>query len=66
MRNLIDSAVNWEQISAGRDKSEYIYQLGKGVINKESGVLTLPLTLNFVMPFLDCEKIKALIINCFH
>ncbi|MBR3705508.1 MAG: PHP domain-containing protein, partial [Firmicutes bacterium] len=63
MRNLIDSAVSWEQISAGRDKSEYIYQLGKGVINKESGVLTLPLTLNFVMPFLDCEKIKALVMH---
>ncbi|MBQ1229111.1 MAG: hypothetical protein IIX87_04470, partial [Firmicutes bacterium] len=63
MRNLIDSAVCWEQISAVSDKSEYRYELGKGVINKESGVLTLPLTLNFIVPFLDCEKIKALVIN---
>lgn len=63
MKNLIDGAVCWEQISPHHEKSEYLYQLGKGVINKESGVLTLPLTLNFVMPFLDCEKIKAMIIN---
>ena len=63
MKNLIESAVSWENISSSHDKSEYIYQLGKGVINKESGVLTLPLTLNFVLPFLDCEKIRAMVIN---
>lgn len=64
MREIIDGAICWEQIGSGkRDKTEYKYTLGKGVIHKETGVLTLPITLNFVMPFLDCEKIKAIIIN---
>ena len=64
MREIIDGALCWEQIGGGnRDKSEYRYTLGKGVIHRETGVLTLPVTLNFVMPFLDCEKIKAVIIN---
>ena len=64
MRKIIDGAISWEQIGDGkRDKTEYKYTLGKGVIHKDTGVLTLPVTLNFVMPFLDCEKIKAVIIN---
>lgn len=64
MRNLIDNAVEWEKIGNGsRDKSEYRYELGKGIIHKESGLLTLPVKLNFIIPFIDCEKIKALVIN---
>ena len=64
MREIIDGALCWEQIGGGnRDKSEYRYTLGKGVIHRETGVLTLPVTLNGVMPFLDCEKSKAVIIN---
>lgn len=64
MRKIIDSAICWETIGdENRDKTEYKYVLGKGVIHKETGVLTLPITLNFVIPFLECEKIKAIIIN---
>ena len=64
MRKIIDGAISWEQIGDGkRDKTEYKYTLGKGVIHKDTGVLTLPVTLNFVMPFLDCEKIKAVILH---
>ena len=64
MRKIIDGAVCWEAIGdEKRDKTEYKYVLGKGVIHKDTGVLTLPITLNFVIPFLDCEKIKAIIIN---
>ena len=64
MREVIDGAICWEKIGAGnRHKDEFKYRLGKGVIHKETGVLTLPVTLNFVMPFLDCEKIKAVIMN---
>ncbi|MGN1333761.1 MAG: PHP domain-containing protein, partial [Anaerovoracaceae bacterium] len=64
MREIIDGAISWEEIgTVKRDKDEYRYTLGKGVIHRETGVLTLPLTLNFVVPFLDCEKIKAIIFN---
>ena len=64
MREIIDGAICWETIGdENRDKAEYKYVMGKGVIHKDTGVLTLPITLNFVMPFLDCEKIRAIIIN---
>ena len=64
MREIIDGAICWEQIGGGkRDKTEYNYTLGKGVIHKDTGVLTLPVTLNFIIPFLDCEKIKAVILH---
>ena len=61
MKNLIEDAINWQ--SLGKDRSKYKYELGKGVIHKDSGVLDLPIRLNFIIPFLDCEKIKALVIN---
>ena len=64
MREIIDGAICWEAIGdENRDKTEYKFTLGKGVIHKDTGVLTLPVTLNFVMPFLDCEKIKAVILH---
>lgn len=64
MREIIDGAIGWEKIgTVKRNKDEYRYTLGKGVIHRETGVLTLPLTLNFVVPFSDCEKIRAIIIN---
>ena len=56
MREIIDGAIGWEKIgTVKRNKDEYRYTLGKGVIHRE--------TLNFVVPFLDCEKIRAIIIN---
>ena len=62
MRSLIDGAINWEEISRGKiDKSEYRYQLGQGRISKETGVLTLPVTLNFIIPCDDYIKIKEII-----
>ncbi len=64
MRSIIDNAINWDSISNGRiDKNKYHYELGKAVISKETGVLTLPITLNFVMPFSDCETIKSEILS---
>ncbi len=61
MKNLISRSIDWEAL--GGEKNEYKFELGKGVIHRESGVLEMPVRLNFVMPFLDYEKIKALIIN---
>ena len=54
MREIIDGAIGWEKIgTVKRNKDEYRYTLGKGVIHRETGVLTLPLTRNFVVPFSD-------------
>ena len=61
MKNLIRGSIDWSML--GGEKSEYSFELGKGVIHKETGVLEMPIRLNFIIPFLDCEKIKALIIN---
>lgn len=61
MKDLIRGSINWDAL--GGQKSEYRFELGKAVIHKETGVLDMPVRLNFVMPFLDYEKIKAIIIH---
>lgn len=38
-------------------------EIGKGMLHREAGRLTLPITCNFVMPFADCEKVKAVILH---
>ncbi len=62
MRKLIDSVVDWEGLTGGRiDKEEYRFELGQGVMHKETGVLVIPMTLNFVLPYDELLKIKALV-----
>lgn len=61
MKDLIRGSINWDAL--GGQKSEYRFELGKAVIHKDTGVLDMPVRLNFVMPFLDYEKIKAIIIH---
>ena len=55
-------SINWDALGRQR-KTEYRFELGKAVIHKDTGVLDMPVRLNFVMPFLDYEKIKAIIIH---
>ena len=61
MKDLIRGSINWDAL--GGQKSEYRFELGKAVIHKDTGVLDMPVRLNFVMPFLDYERIKAIIIH---
>ena len=62
MRKLIREAVQWEKITDGRlDIEQFNYELGQGVMHKESGVLVIPMTLNFVLPYDELLKIKALV-----
>ena len=62
MKNLIREAVDWNVITDGRVKSEdFYFELGQGVMHKETGVLVVPMTLNFVMPFDELLKIKAIV-----
>ena len=62
MRKLIREAVDWQKITDGRlDTDKYEYELGQGVMHKESGVLVIPMTLNFVLPYDELLKIKALV-----
>ena len=44
-------------------KSEYVIDIGQAIMHKESGVLDLPVTLNFVIPASDIDNIKYAIIE---
>lgn len=62
MKNLIESTINWNRIGR-HPKEEYHFSLGKAKMSKDGSVLTLDVELNFVMPFEDVLRLKALIIN---
>ena len=58
MRNLIEKAVDWASIG-DYPKESFTYTIDRAVIQKETGVLSIGMTLNFIMPHLDMEKVKA-------
>ena len=62
MRKLIRETVQWENITDGRlEMEQFSYELGQGVMHKETGVLVIPMTLNFVLPYDELLKIKAIV-----
>ena len=59
MRKIIDSMVDWESITGGRvNKEEYRYEPGQGTFRKDTGVLEIPVTLNFIIPYEDLLIVK--------
>ncbi len=64
MKDLIQRIVDWDSINKeiAADK-KCNYEIGKAVLVQEEGLLRLPMTMNFVLPFLDKERLEALIIN---
>ena len=62
MRQLIEDALSWDELGEVH-RGEYQFEIGKGMLQREAGRLTLPITCNFVMPFADCEKVKAVILH---
>ena len=59
MRKIIESMVDWESIAHGRiKKEEFRYEPGQGTFRKDTGVLEIPVTLNFVMPYEDLLIVK--------
>ena len=62
MRQLIEDALSWDELGEVH-RGEYQFEIGKGMLHREAGRLTLPITCNFVMPFADCEKVKAVILH---
>lgn len=59
MKSLFEKSIDWEHlVLGGHDKSEYKIEIGQAVMHKESGVLDLPVTLNFVIPASDLDNIK--------
>ena len=62
MKELISKGINWEEIGE-HDRSECSFAIVDAVISKETGELKIKLRSNFVMPFLDMEKVKAIILS---
>ena len=62
MRELIDKHINWQGIG-NHETGEYHYDITEAVISKETGVLTIKLRLNFIMPSLDMEKLRGIILH---
>ena len=62
MKSLIDGTVNWETIGP-YEKDAFHYQIDKAVIQKETGVLSIDMTLNFIMPHQDMERLRAQLIH---
>lgn len=62
MKQLIDSTIRWQSIGDHKTE-EYSYSIERAVINKEKAVLNLNLRLNFVIPYIDVERLEALIKN---
>ena len=64
MRNLIDQVISWDALGSYR-KEQYQYEITDAVIDSETGVLTITLRLNFVMPVIDMEKLSGILLNQF-
>ena len=62
MKDLIESSIVWEKLGA-HSRSEYNFDIFRAVLGKYDNILTIEVRLNFVMPFSDAEKIKALAKN---
>ena len=64
MRNLIDTSISWDKLG-NHERQEYQYEITDAVIDSETGVLTITLRLNFVMPVIDMEKLSGILLNQF-
>jgi len=62
MKTLIESTISWNKIGR-HPKQDYRFSLGKAKMSKDGSVLTIEVELNFVVPFEDVLRLKALILN---
>ena len=59
MKNLIENSISWERLGR-HPKSEYGFSIERAVMSKETGILTIDIRANFVMPYEDVLKIRAI------
>jgi len=57
LKELIENGVRWSAIGK-HSKTEYVYSIGRAVLEKESNTLTMDITLNFVIPFEDANRME--------
>lgn len=57
MVELINKAIDWEKLDSSK-KNVYKINIKNARLSKENLILTLPLELNFVLPYVECENIR--------
>ena len=57
MKTLIDSCISWSKIGK-HPRESYSYSIKGAVLKKETMTFELDLTLNFIIPYGDTEKMK--------
>lgn len=62
MKNLIENSISWNRLGR-RSKSEYEFAIEKAVMSREDNTFEMDIKANFVMPFEDVLKVKAIILN---
>lgn len=62
MIDLIEGTINWNKLGK-HPREKYKFSLERAQMSQESAILSLDIELNFVMPFEDVERIKALALN---
>ncbi|MCI8610188.1 MAG: PolC-type DNA polymerase III [Firmicutes bacterium] len=62
MKSLIESGIQWETIG-DYEKSAFHYEVDRAAIQKETGILSIYMTLDFIMPYQDMERLSAQLIH---
>lgn len=62
MIEIIEKSISWDRLG-NRPKDDYKFKVESANFIKDKGELKVILKLNFVMPFLDGEKIKTLLMS---
>ncbi len=64
MRELIQQNITWDSIG-NHQTTEYKYEIIEAAIGKDTGVLTIKLRLNFVMPAVDMARLRGILLHQF-
>ena len=62
MREIFDKYIDWDNLSNDK-QDEFSLEVTDAVLSKSTGVLTVELALNFVIPIHNEQKIRAIILS---
>lgn len=64
MKELIEQNISWDALG-NHPKKDFRYEIEGASIHKETGVFTVTLRLNFIMPALDMAKVRGILLHQF-
>lgn len=64
MKELIEQNISWDALE-NHPKKDFRYEIEGAAIHKETGVFTVTLRLNFIMPALDMAKVRGILLHQF-